>query len=250
MTEFISALIILFGASYITLLYLRKKSDLQRTLKLAFFKVTIPKKDSDLDEKRETLKDFKEAISLMEQLLSSLKSIQSSKYKKRILWQDIISLEYLALKDEIYFYIIIPKDYKELLEKQINWFYPDAIVEETLEENIFLDKKVHLSTYLYTKRTYYYPIKTYQKLESDPINNITNALSKMDEDEAAVIQILLKPISDDWQSGSSKVSSKIMKWKVSDFSYNPLHLIPLFFETLFWCQKWDCNGAAHIRLRF
>jgi hypothetical protein len=33
----------------------------------------------------------------------------------------------------------------------------------------------------------------------------------MDEDEAAVIQILLKPISDDWQSGSTKVSSKIMK---------------------------------------
>ncbi len=234
MIEAISALIIISLFSYIWLLYLRKKADLQRTLKLAFFKITIPKKDSDLDEKRETLKDFKEAISLMEQLLSSLKSIQSSKYKKRILWQDIISLEYLALKDEIYFYIIIPKDYKELLEKQINWFYPDAIVEETLEENIFLDKKVHISTYLYTKRTYYYPIKTYQKLESDPINNITNALSKMDEDEAAVIQILLKPISDDWQSGSSKVSSKIMKWKVSDFSYNPLQLIPLFFETLFW----------------
>jgi hypothetical protein len=85
MIESISALIIISLFSYIGLVYLRKKADLQRTLKLGFFKVTIPKKDSDLDEKRETLKDFKEAISLMEQLLSSLKSIQSSKYKKRIL---------------------------------------------------------------------------------------------------------------------------------------------------------------------
>lgn len=233
MIEFISATILLSLIWFWYLLYLRKKADLQRTLKLWFFKITIPKKDSDLDEKRETLKDFKEAISLMEQLLSSLKSIHSSKLRKRILWQDIISLEYLALKDEIYFFIIIPKDYKELLEKQINGFYPDAIVEETLEENIFLDKKIHLSTYLYPKKSYYYPIKTYQKLESDPINNITNALSKLDEDEAAVIQILLKPVWDDWQSGSTKVSSKIMKWKTSDFSYNPIQLIPLFFETLF-----------------
>jgi hypothetical protein len=31
-----------------------------------------------------------------------------------------MSLEYIALKDEIYFYIVLPKDYKELLEKQIN----------------------------------------------------------------------------------------------------------------------------------
>ena len=126
--------------------------ELQRSLRMAFFKVIIPKKDSDLDEKRETLKDFKEAVSLMEQLLSSLKSIHSGKILKKILWQDIMSLEYIALKDEIYFYIVMPKDYKELLEKQINWFYPDAIVEETLEENIFLNKKVHISTYLFTKK--------------------------------------------------------------------------------------------------
>jgi hypothetical protein len=48
-------------------------------------------------------------------------------------------------------------------------------------------------------------------LESDPINNITNALSKLEEDESAVIQILLKPIQDDWQKECSKASSKIMK---------------------------------------
>ncbi|MFA5917513.1 MAG: DUF87 domain-containing protein [Candidatus Gracilibacteria bacterium] len=238
--------VLLFGISYIVLFYFRKKMELQRSLRMAFFKVIIPKKDSDLDEKRETLKDFKEAVSLMEQLLSSLKSIHSGKILKKILGQDIMSLEYIALKDEIYFYIVMPKDYKELLEKQINGFYPDAIVEETLEENIFLNKKVHISTYLFTKKSYYYPIKTYQKLESDPVNNITNALSKLDEDEAAVIQILLRTVGDDWQKGSAKVSSKILKGKNSDsgFSYNPLQLIPLFFETMFSNNKDDKNNNS------
>jgi hypothetical protein len=45
----------------------------------------------------------------------------------------------------------------------------------------------------------FFPIKTYLKLESDPINNITNAFSKLEDDESAVIQILLRPTKDDWQ---------------------------------------------------
>jgi hypothetical protein len=56
----------------------------------------MPKKDSDLDEKKETTKDFKEMIGLMEQLLASLKSIYSTKFIKKILGQDLISLEYIA----------------------------------------------------------------------------------------------------------------------------------------------------------
>jgi hypothetical protein len=64
---------------------LRKKEDFRRTLNLTFLKVTLPKKDSDLDEKQETTKDFKEMVSLMEQLYSSLKSIHSSKIIKTIL---------------------------------------------------------------------------------------------------------------------------------------------------------------------
>jgi hypothetical protein len=70
-----------------------------------------------------------------------------------------------------------------------------------------------------------YPIKTYQKLESDPINNIAGALSKLEEDESAVIQVLLKPINDDWQHHSAKESSKIMSGKISKFTLNPIKLV-------------------------
>jgi len=64
---------------------------------------------------------------------------------------------------------------------------------------------------LNTAKDFFFPIKTYQKLESDPINNITNAFSKLEEDESAVIQVLLRPIKDDWQSECSKASSALMK---------------------------------------
>ena len=199
-------------------------------MKLTFLKVTLPKKDSDLDDKKETTKDFKEVISLMEQLLSSLKSIYSWKILRKILGQDLISFEYIAHEDEILFYVVIPKNYKNLIEKQINWFYPDAIIEETTEVNIFKNRKYIESSYINTNKSFFYPIKTYQKLESDPINNITNAFSKLEEDESAVIQILLKPIDDDWQWECSKASSKLMKWKSPSFTLNPIKILIWFIN--------------------
>ena len=56
---------------------LRRKNDYKRTLSMTFLRITLPKKNSDLDEKKETTKDFKEMIGLMEQLYSSLKAIHS-----------------------------------------------------------------------------------------------------------------------------------------------------------------------------
>ncbi len=168
-------------------------------------------------------------VSLMEQLLSSLKSTHSSRLLKKILGQDTMSFEYIAHEREILFYVTCARDYKKLLEKQINGFYPDAIIEETKEVNIFENRKSFSTTYLNTAKNFAYPIKTYQKLESDPINNITNAFSKLEEDQSAAIQIVLKPIADDWQWKSTKISSKMMQAKSSHFTLNPLKIIIALF---------------------
>lgn len=220
---------------FIGIYLLRRKENLKRSLRLSFLMITMPKKNSDLDEKQETTKDFKEMVSLMEQLLASLNSISSNKLKKKVLWQDHISLEYVAHNSEIYFYVVCPFNYKNLIEKQINWFYPDAIIEETPEKNIFKDRKYFEWTYLNVKKDFFYPIKTYQKLESDPINNITNAFSKLEEDESAAIQILLKPADDDWQEDCQKASTKIMEWKkASLISFNPLTIIVWIINVFVW----------------
>ncbi len=229
--------LVLIIAWYSALFILKKKEDFKRALKLSFLKVTLPKKDSDLDEKKETTKDFKEMVWLAEQLFSSLKSIYSRKIIKKILGQDIISFEYVAHQWEIYFFVVVPKYYKNLVEKQINWFYTDAIIEETTEINIFENRKYFRWTYINTKKDFFFPIKTYQKLESDPINNITNAFSKLEDDESAAIQILLKPIDDDWQKDCAHESSKIMKWKKAWLTINPIKLIVSFIEIM--TSSWE-----------
>jgi len=237
--EALFIIFILWVIFYIYLSHLRKKEEINRSLKMCFLCITMPKKNSDLDEKQETLKDFKETIALMEQLLSSLNSIYSSKIKNFFLWQDYISLEYVASNMEIYFYLVCPINYKNLIEKQINWFYPDAIIEETQEINIFKNKKYWQWTYLRLQKPFVYPIKTYQKLESDPINNITNAFSKLEEDERASIQIMIRPSKDDWQEECSKISSQIMEWKKEKlFTLNPLKIVVWLIKFLVPDEDW------------
>ena len=57
--------------SVIVILYisLERKIAMRRSLSMTFLRVIIARKDSDQDEKHETVKDFREQISIMEQLL-------------------------------------------------------------------------------------------------------------------------------------------------------------------------------------
>ncbi len=241
-------LIILFCLGFVILKIIQRQNDYKRTLSLTFLKVTMPKKDSELDEKQETTRDFKEMVGIMEQLYASMKSIYSWKILKKILGQDILSFEYVAHENETYFYVVLPKTYKNLIEKQINWFYTDAIIEETTEVNIFKNRKFIEWTYVNTTKDFFLPIKTYQKLESDPINNIVNAFSKLEEDESAVIQILLKPIDDDWQGDCSKASNKILSGKKAGFTLNPVKIFRGLISLLMtkqeeWWKKEEKTSA-------
>lgn len=49
------------------------------------------------------------------------------------------------------------------------------------------------------KKSYQFPIRTYQKLETDPMNGILSALGKLTEEESGIVQILMRPVDDDWQ---------------------------------------------------
>ncbi len=198
---------------------------------MSFLRVVIARKDSDQDEKKETVKDFREQISIMEQLLASLKSLYASTLMGWLFGQEYLSLEYVAHKQEIYFYIVVPKRAKLLVEKQILGFYPDAFIEETPEVNIFEDRSIVRGEIMKLKKWLEYPIRTYQKLESDSMNAILSALGKLQEDESWVIQILMRPVDDDWQEKVKKAirkSEKKQKWH--HISYNPLEWLGTLIE--------------------
>jgi type IV secretory pathway TraG/TraD family ATPase VirD4 len=212
----------------------RRKIAFHRSLEMVFLRIIIARKDSDADERKETVKDFREQISIMEQLFASLKSLYSNTVKGWLFWQEYISLEYIAHNEEIYFYLVVPRHAKLLVEKQIIGFYPDSLIEEVDEVNIFEGRKVIRGEIMKLKKGWEFPIRTYQKLESDSMNAILSALGKLSLNTSASIQILLKPVDDDWQE---KVKKKIRKSEKKKWghhiSLNPLmwlgNLLDIFF---------------------
>lgn len=185
-----------------------------------------------MDAKNDNSKDFKDYIGLMEQLLTTLNSLYSSDLSAKLFGQDTFSLEYISYKNQLHFHLVIPEKYRSLFEKMTTSFFSDAVIEETDEINIFEGEDLHYTTKcLILNKDYIYPIKTYQKLESDPINNITNALTKLDEDEACMIQIVLSPTSSNWQNLASKAANQKQN-KTESFSFSPLSLLKEFIN--FW----------------
>lgn len=187
----------------------KTKISFRRSLETAFLRVTLPRKDSDQDDRKETVRDFKEWTGIMEQFLASLKGLSDGGLREAFFGPDALSFEYFAQDGEILFFVAVPRKARILIEKQITGFYPDAVVEEVAEPNVFRERKVAAGAELVLHGNPFLPIRTHQKLESDPINTITGALGKLAEDESAAIQVLVRPVPDDWQRKAFKKADKI-----------------------------------------
>lgn len=219
---------------------------LKRSLDMVFLKVLISKRETREEQDKEQntgTKDFKEAIGVMGQLFDSLHSIYSGKWQNRYTGEEFLSLEYVVIEDQIYFYFVVPSKLSSLVEKQITGFFPDAYVEQVEEYNIFSPDCKTAATALTLKKEFMYPIKSFKRLNSDPINNLTNALSKLDTEDGAVIQIMISP-TDKWQKQGREEAKNIMnqKPKKDKFNLNPIKLITVFFKFIFKGESKEKSG--------
>ncbi len=128
-----------------------------------------------------------------------------------------MSFEIAASGDEISFYLEIPIQFKDLMEKQIHSYYPESQIEEIKGYNIFTPKSYMATAQLALKKSYIYPIKTYKNLETDPLSGITNALSKLGEEDGVAIQILTRPVGDKWRKSAHQKSKQIQEGKAKIF---------------------------------
>lgn len=185
---------------------------LNRALNMSLFLISLPKKNK---EEGETSKSEKEIISAMEQLYSSLNNIKEKK-KTFIYGQPHLVFEIATSQvgEEIIFYLALPQRYEDVVEKQIHGFYPDASVEKVEDYNIFNPEGVTMGSYLKLARDSVLPIKTYQNLEIDPLQEITNTLSKLEEKgEGAVIQIVFRPASSEWRKAGQDIAKEMQEGK-------------------------------------
>ena len=148
-------------------------------------------------------------IDAAEQLFSSLTSIKGPKGILGFLKApDIVSFEIVAKPQDIRFYVGVPNKLRDMVEKQIHGSYSDAQILEVDEYNLFEIVGKIAYAQLKLSKAHYLPIKTFKDLAVDPLSSITSTLGKMQEGEAAALQILITPTSDTWKKrGRSYITS-------------------------------------------
>ncbi len=188
---------------YFFMMWLRNKSRESIALNSTLLQITVPR-DNEIK------------VDAAEQLFAALSALRKTYQNDKLSFfkpQPHISFEIVGLPGDIRFYVHVPNNYRDFVEKQINGSYPDAeIVPVTdvtakqkagnvvgSEYNIFSkDGKVAFAS-MNLKNANHMPIRVYKDLPIDSLSFITSALAKMGEGEGAAIQIVIRPANDKWK---------------------------------------------------
>lgn len=192
-----------------------------------FLKITMPREDSPKDKDREVEKDFREKIAMMAQFYRTLEETRGMNLwniiRTRIFEDNVFSFELVAKEKLVHFYISCPKYYVGIVEKRITSYYSDAEVLEVPEYEAIPKGNKMKGYYAYLKSPFWFPIKTYKKIENDPLNDMTNVYSNMQDGETAVFQIVIRPVGSKWQKIAEKQGSNFFKGrKISRISAIPV----------------------------
>jgi len=184
----------------------------ERARDLALFMIKIPQEQSA--DKDEQPASQEEIISKFEQFLASVHSVYKKDLKRNFTGQDHISLEIVAIDKQIYFYLGCQTKIASMVEKQLHAQHPSASIVQVPEFRLFKpDQKAIACGNLKQQENFILPILTYQKLEGEPLNGITNALSKLDKNDSAAIQIIIRPENNDWRHEAEKKSRDVVEGK-------------------------------------
>lgn len=177
--------------------------------------------------KAEALKDAKHVLLTLEiprandkkelaaeQMFASLHGILKTPSERRQHggMQEHISFEIASIGNRIRFYVWLPEHLKNFVEGQIYAQYPTVQIHE-LEEDYtkrqFNQPVIHTAELTLTDNEAL-PIKTFPSFEVDPLAAITATLAKLEgEGEEMWIQVLARPISDNWHKRSARFINRL-----------------------------------------
>ncbi|MEK7537789.1 MAG: hypothetical protein AAB619_02365, partial [Patescibacteria group bacterium] len=196
---------LLVGAVLIIRRWFHQHSKIDQLHAWVHLLVSMPK---EVAEPGQAQRDWREILATYETLYTTLGGVtyRPGGAKAREMWwqfwngrHDHIVFEIVARQGQIFFYVVAPRALRQLLESQILAQYPKAQIEETGDYNIFGPNSFVQGTVLKLTKPAMYSIRTYKKLDSDPLNAITMALGKVQPGEGAVIQISIRPKRRGWE---------------------------------------------------
>ncbi len=183
----------------------------RRHVKQKIFLIRLPKEKPKDENKDTSVQQLREEIAKGETIFNGIGGLRAqSGFMSWLLGRDDhFSFEIVARQGRIYFYFVAPERQALYLEKQITAHYPEAVVEEVEDYNAFSPDSVVAAGYLRTKSSFVLPLKTYMKMEVDPLNSVINILSKLERHESVTIQYVVRSASSAWHRRSKRASLMI-----------------------------------------
>lgn len=192
-------LLAIFG--YIFTLWYRWKDREAKSLELITLFIAVPE-------------DNEVKIDAVEQIINSFASFYKGarfKFLQNFIAQPSLSLEIVGTSEDIRFYISVPKNYQDLIEKQVYSVYAGADIKVVDEPNIYSEDGVMEYAWLGLKKSPFYPLKTYKEIAVDPLAAISSALSKLSPKESVSVQLVISPTDGSWAKGGRGFVSQTKK---------------------------------------
>jgi hypothetical protein len=222
---FLSVVVFLSGLYLVLKSFFNFRGQITRSVNMDLEVIRVTKTVRDKNSSGDG-EAWKQEIGAMEQLLATLANLKD----KQSIWRHFVYDDpYIAMEianpsdsEEIHFYFSVPKKYRESIEKQVHSYFPSAVIEKITDYTIFSPGGFSSATTLMLKRTFALPIHTYKKMSVDPLNEISNALSKLETaEEGAVLQFILKPAGKSWRKIGTNIAHNMQQGKRLKDAYNP-----------------------------
>lgn len=193
----------------------REQKNYERGLKIVPYLIHLPPPSDDVELSGRDVRDVTdETISRAQIIYSIIASTVQKGFKSKFYGQRHFAFEIVGSQGFVYFYVAVPIALAEVVKQAIVSAYPAARLEEVADHNIFSRVGKMNGTIggeLTLKEPYAYPIATYQDLKRDAMQSLLNALSTLDKEDGATIQILLRPADPSWRKNATATASKKRK---------------------------------------
>jgi hypothetical protein len=184
-----------------------------------------------------------------EQLFASLHGILRDKSELKLSngVQEHLSFEVASVNGQIRFYTWVPKPLRSFVESQIYSQYPTVQIRDAEEDYVAHEREhsvIYTSEIILTDNEAL-PIKTFQNFEVDPLAGITGTLAKLEQSgEEIWIQILVRPVADDWHKKSESWIKSVKEGKKGLLEGGGLAFFSGIFEALWKPPEETAKAAA------
>jgi hypothetical protein len=213
----LAVVIFLIVATFFARFFTRRMHNRFNPFEMITLRVLLPKESLQAEGQTQQQTEPRQLIAPIESFMSTLAGVRAERGWKSFWYgrRDHFAFEIVAHEDVISFYVTVPEEMRQYMEQQLQAQYPDAFIEEREDYNIFTPSGAIVGMVVKFTKSFFFPIKTYQDIETDPLNSITNSLSKIKEvkNGGASIQFVVRSAHPRWHAAGNKLAREVKAGK-------------------------------------